>query len=82
MDARTFQGKYWDWTIPVDVVAMALAAGPSVVADQDLGASGQLSFDGTTPVIRYSTTEHPVRQRFTVAHALGHLMLEHGPRFP
>lgn len=81
MDAKTFLEKYWDWSMPVDVFAMAEASGASLVADPELGASGQLSFDGGKPVIRYNPMEHPVRQRFTVAHELGHLMLEHGPAF-
>lgn len=81
MDAKSFLERYWDWNIPVDVFAMAQAAGAELVPDQDLGASGQLSFDGDKPVIRYSFLEHPVRQRFTVAHELGHLMLRHGPAF-
>jgi len=40
--------------------------------------SGQIAKSGKTVGIMYNKNHHQVRQRFTVAHEIGHLMLEHG----
>lgn len=44
------------------------------------GVSGQY-IGGIVPTIRYNSTDSPNRQRFTVAHELGHHVMEHGDRF-
>lgn len=40
--------------------------------------SGLLTLEGKTPTIGYNRLHPAVRQRFTIAHELGHLVLRHG----
>ncbi len=81
MNAKHFFDKYWDGRMPVDIVALAKAAGVIVRPNPQLKASGQFFFDEEQPIIEYNPSEHNVRQRFTIAHELGHFVLEHGPAF-
>ncbi len=67
----------WDGTIPVDVEAVARRAGAEVVETPGLGFSGTVATDGRAPVIRINPDESTLRQRFTIAHELGHLFLGH-----
>jgi IrrE N-terminal-like domain len=59
--------------VPVDVIAIARAAGLTVIVGA-FDHSGLLR-DGTT--IEVPRRDLPVRQRFTVAHELGHATLRH-----
>lgn len=79
--AKAFMHEHWDRRVPVDVGALAQRAGAQVegviaIAGAE-GASGSYEAGGDVPTIRYVTTEPPVRQRFTVAHELGHHVLGH-----
>ncbi|HAS88554.1 MAG TPA: toxin [Desulfovibrio sp.] len=85
--AKTILKEYWDGRLPVDPVR--IAAGLGVRVEQSFGEitnnagqplSGEFTLESGCPVIRYNATEAPVRQRFTVAHELGHYVLRHGPR--
>lgn len=76
--AQEILNKYWDKTIPIDPVKLAQAAGAVVVPSPDLQTSGQFSCEVNQPIIRYKSTESEVRQRFTIAHELGHFVLGHG----
>ncbi|WP_320174207.1 ImmA/IrrE family metallo-endopeptidase [Maridesulfovibrio sp.] len=85
--AKTILKEYWDGRLPVDPVRIATGLGVRVEqsfgeitnnADQPL--SGEFTLENGAPVIKYNATEAPVRQRFTVAHELGHYVLHHGPR--
>lgn len=64
---------------PVDVTALAKAEGASIeVQDLGLSVSGLVvrGADGRV-VIGVNSSHHPNRQRFTVAHEIGHFLL-HG----
>jgi len=65
---------------PVDVVAIAEALGaevrPEIAADDVSG--GLYRIEGS-PVIGVNAAHHPNRQRFTIAHEIGHLVFhDHG----
>src|SRR5437899_2188285 len=61
---------------PVRRLARALGATiREVEGDSEL--SGMLFRDGETLVIGVNTLHHRHRQRFTIAHELGHLVLHH-----
>lgn len=80
--ARRILEQYWDGSIPVDPAAIANAMGVSVFAHDALDVSGMYQEDRAgRPEIHFSRAEHPVRQRFTIAHELGHHVLGHGPNF-
>lgn len=79
---------YWAGKpIPVDPMQIARDAGLVVVEVKpsdvsDLGdASGMYDNESGVPRILYRSIEYPPRQRFTVAHELGHHFLNHGKRF-
>lgn len=63
-------------TVPVDVEAIAEAHGVSVVK-QDLedSVSGVLIIKDGRGIIGVNSSHHPNRQRFTIAHELGHYVL-------
>lgn len=82
--ANALLAHYWAGkSLPVDPIAIAIARGIDVrpFAPGDAGtASGWFHFDGDMPTIRYNSTESENRQRFTIAHELGHFELAHGSR--
>jgi Zn-dependent peptidase ImmA (M78 family) len=49
--------------------------GIEVVRQSSLGYAGSVESDGRHAIIRLNRDDHPVRQRFTLAHEIGHLML-------
>lgn len=69
--------EYWDGKLPVDVKKIAASMGIRVIPDPMMTASGVIEMKSDGPVIRYSNTEAPVRQRFTIAHEIGHYALGH-----
>lgn len=82
--AGALLNRYWDGRLPVDPGAIAQKAGIHVVGDESLansGLSGSFEPANSAPVIRYNPREARVRQRFTVAHELGHFALGHGAAF-
>lgn len=73
---------YWDGSLPIDPVKIARSAGVDVYGrggpdDPGYEYSGYFRRIHDTPSIEYNVTEAPVRQRFTVAHELGHFALQH-----
>jgi Zn-dependent peptidase ImmA (M78 family) len=71
---------YWDGHLPVEPAAIASKMGVEVRPELWLegGVSGMVQFnESLKPVISYDQTEAPVRQRFTIAHELGHLVRGH-----
>lgn len=74
--------KYWtDNTIPIDPIRIASKMGVSVMAKANLETSGHYDppqAQTDDPLITYNPLESPVRQRFTIAHELGHHVLNHG----
>lgn len=75
--------RYWDeGSVPVDPARIAVQMGVAVMADPRLQGSGHY-YPGDTqngPRITYNPNENIVRQRFTIAHELGHHVLKHGER--
>ena len=75
-EAEKLIAKYEVTGPPVDVEGLARREGARVAFDnfeQDL--SGLLYRDGTTIVIAVNSTHSRTRQRFTIAHEIGHLKL-------
>lgn len=84
--ARGVLDEHWDGILPVRPEVIGRALGVQVVPDPALagdGISGQFAHESGIPVCRYNPREPVVRQRFTVAHELGHFALGHeGMRDP
>ncbi|MBB3227553.1 Zn-dependent peptidase ImmA (M78 family) [Luteibacter sp. Sphag1AF] len=75
--------KHWQGkTLPVDPFYIAAAEGIPCrsLSFENLSASGWYKIEDGRPVIEYNPTEPLLRQRFTVAHELGHHLLGHGSR--
>ncbi len=80
--ARLFLQKYWGGTLPVDPIRIARGAGVEVRHwTKPNPLSGLFEYRDETPVIVYNKSDPEVRQRFTIAHELGHFALEHGKAF-
>jgi len=74
--------QYWNGQYPVDPVLIAQSMGLTVGLLNPFtehGLSGR--FDAVQRYIGVSSTEAPVRQRFTTAHEIGHYVLNHGSNF-
>lgn len=71
--------KYWNGSLPVDPLAIASKLGAVVIPRDDLnGVSGMIELmPNNIPVISCNSLEPNVRQRFTLAHEVGHLALKH-----
>ncbi len=81
--AKKILSSYWDdGSVPVNPTYIAAQMGVLVLADPRLDGSGHYKPEGWEgkPLITYSPCEHPVRQRFTIAHELAHHVLGHGER--
>lgn len=79
--AQAILDRYWNRQIPVDPAQIAQAAGAQIFADYGMSAedlSGCFDIENGTPTIRFNPDDAWVRQRFTIAHELGHMMLGHG----
>jgi Zn-dependent peptidase ImmA (M78 family) len=63
--------------MPIPVEKIAVHAGCQVKAfdDDKDGVSGVFMVQNSVPVIGYNCNQSPVRQRFTIAHELGHFIL-------
>ncbi|MBD3727185.1 MAG: ImmA/IrrE family metallo-endopeptidase [Moraxella osloensis] len=78
--AKSYIENYWDYQLPVQPEKIAEAEGLRVLDIQLLGCenlSGAFKpdYEGM-PTIFVNRTEGHTRQRFTVAHELGHYALE------
>ncbi|EFL9618700.1 ImmA/IrrE family metallo-endopeptidase [Citrobacter freundii] len=79
---ETVLDRYWDKMLPVDPLKIAEAWGARVKALEDSdfnneGLSGLAVIKNGEPRIYFDSNEHPNRQRFTIAHELGHHVLGH-----
>lgn len=80
--AQAILARYWDRQLPVNPAQLAQQAGAQVLADFDMpskGLSGSFDIENGQPVISFNPNDAWVRQRFTIAHELGHMELGHGP---
>jgi len=79
--AQSYLEQHWNKELPVDPVAIAKAAGVRVFTNPDMGSYAGWFYDHEgVPTIEYNGRDPLVRQRFTIAHELGHFALKHGPR--
>ncbi|CAJ1811129.1 hypothetical protein OPFLODJI_01649 [Aeromonas hydrophila] len=83
-NVRALLNMHWDRRLPVNPMQLAQALGMQVkpmnpfnMSTQDYGISGYAAIENGQPVVAYNTAEHPNRQRFTVAHEIGHHILGH-----
>lgn len=79
--AKAILEQYWDRKIPVDPAQIARDAGAQVIADGTMSRSdlsGSFDVENGVPTIRYNPDDAAVRRRFTIAHELGHMFLNHG----
>lgn len=70
---------HWDGRLPVNPLAIAQAMGievkPQSPFDADTSSpheSGHYTYREGRPLITYNVADAPVRQRFTIAHEIGH----------
>jgi len=77
--AEQFLRRFWNGQLPVDVRSIAVRSGVMVRDNPHLGSiSGQISVASNNQmVIEVNSNESAVRQRFTIAHELGHAALGH-----
>ncbi len=80
-EAQELLARYWDRKLPVDPTRIAEKIGIQVKVGDLNGVSGKLDVDGDLVEISVSSKEPRLRQRFTVAHELGHWALQHGTSF-
>lgn len=76
--------KYWDGVVPIDPFVIASKMGISVMSESCSDCIGKSYQANKKPVIEYDKMEPLVRQRFAIAHGLGHHALNHtenGRRF-
>lgn len=78
MTAKEVLDTHWDGTLPVPLIGIANAMGIRVFQRPGLECSGKVFIDdNNSPRIVYNPDEPPVRQRFTIAHEIGHVALGH-----
>lgn len=77
--AASILSELWDGQLPVDPVKIAARMNVPVLVDAALDDSGMLiARDDGGWEIHIAPNEPSYRQRFTIAHELGHLSLGHG----
>lgn len=86
MTAQEVLDRYWDKKLPVDILSIVKAIGLEAysLSDEEIaeGVSGRCEItEGESHALFINTQEPLVRQRFTLAHELGHYCLEHGNSF-
>lgn len=77
--ARELLQQHGQQHAPIDVEAIAHAQGLQVVRRfLETNTSGLLIRNGDAAVLGVNSSNHPRRQRFTIAHELGHYLLHQG----
>lgn len=77
---------HWDRSFPVDLKVIADKNGVTIhevphIGNWDDDISGVISYDNGKPEIFIRNRDSVTRQRFTLAHELGHFFLHEGERF-
>lgn len=77
---------YWGGEIPVDVKMIAERMGVQVyfvdyIGDAGDDISGSFEYINDIPICKIRNSDALVRQRFSLAHELGHFVLNHGSAF-
>lgn len=75
--AKQVLTEYWDGRLPIDPAAFARKMGIAVEPISGADYSGKAYQQDDTRYIEYNDTESALRQRFTIAHELGHHLLAH-----
>lgn len=75
--AQNVLDAHWDGKLPVDVERLAKIMGMRVEKDPFMAESGMVRMEDGTPVITVNSTEYGPRQRYTIAHEIGHFALGH-----
>lgn len=76
--AANLLDKYWDGLLPVNVRAIAASMGITISDRPNMPESGAIQMTGPNQcVIECNANESVVRQRFTIAHEIGHFALGH-----
>ena len=78
-EAKALLEEFWDMKIPIDPEFFANKLGLTVER-KDLGLRSGY-FDADSKLIVVNNREVAERQRFTIAHELGHFCLNHGSSF-
>ena len=85
MNAQEVLSKYWDKKLPVDVLSIVKSLGLDAysLSEEEMkeGVSGRYEVQSGVPALFVNTQEPLTRQRFTLAHELGHFCLNHGNSF-
>lgn len=85
MNAQEVLNKFWDKKLPVDVLSIVKDLGLNAysLSDEEImqGVSGRYDSTSGVPAVFVNTQEPLTRQRFTLAHELGHFCLNHGNSF-
>lgn len=78
MNATEVLNTYWNGDLPVPLISIANAMGLRVFKQQNLDCSGKIFLDenGNARIV-FNSDEATVRQRFTIAHEIGHFSLGH-----
>lgn len=79
--AREVLKKYWNQTIPVNLDSIAHSMGIQVnylpVITEGCDYSGSFEYQDGVPVCSVRSTDPYTRRRFTLAHEMGHYVLQH-----
>ena len=75
--ARALLDEYWDCKIPISPEEFATKLGIRVIQSDDMGSKSGY-FDAKSKTICINRNDCEERQRFTLAHELGHFCLNHG----
>lgn len=79
MDAAEVLDRFWDRTTPVRVLSIANTLGVEVFEQAMEGGSGYSCFcaEGRSQIV-LNAAEPVLHKRFSLAHQLGHFVLQHG----
>ena len=75
--AQAVLDQYWDRQLPVDLKFIAHKSGATVLEKTALPYSGCFKYENGKPLIYVNSSQSKMRQRFTLAHELGHYHLGH-----
>lgn len=75
--AREVLNSFWNGQLPVDPAAIARSMGVKLYGHDDFPFSGYFDQGSAGPEIHVNRDEPAVRQRFTLAHEIGHFVLGH-----
>ena len=69
--------NHWDGELPIDPAALAKKLGIAVKPVAGCDYSGKAYQEDGSGIIEYNDSESKLRQRFTIAHELGHHVMSH-----